>query len=406
MKKILKKALPLVLTALCMQAHAYSEDICYADNNNVDIKKVKNCWDMQCKDDDASGACVVGGITLYLKTTLLANPEEPSAARSILHFDQLWMMARAAGLSLQDALVVASYSEATDKGTYTEHNINPMLNYTTASIPGVNRNNIAGGGPWFHFVPRSGDPATAPHTDDGSLSYNPASSLPFGPYELPLTHIRNWAFGKIPVLCAFAITNPDGSCNTSADIFVSYAAIGPTSIPEHYYLGPVAINSASNPDPNTAYSGTLMGLGIYLHSLGDRVSHYKCSEYSFITEPTPKHYALSFPEDRCGQIEHGLMHYTETGHAPVPARSTLTQDYYFNEIVQWLALHPQYRSHPPLVMSAGSVPIDFDQLKARITYAIGQGGAAERLSALCNAALVFGLGWHDGNTQCDYSSTY
>lgn len=403
--KLLLMPVSIALLGPSQPAMAFSEDICYNDNVNVDITAVKNCWDMQCKDNNASGACAVHGAELYLKTTLLASPKDPSAARSSLHFDLAWIMARAAGFSAQNATVVASYSAATDKGYYTDYNANPANNYSTVSMSGVERNNLLAGGPWFHFVPRNGNPATAPYSSDGSLNYNPSATLPFGPYELPLTHIRNWAFGSVKTLCNFAITNVDGSCADRGVISVSYAALGPTSLPPiNTALGAVQIDQ-DNTVLNNAFSGTPMGLGIYIHALGDRVSHYKCSDYSFITQDAPAHYVLVYPEGHCGQIEHAMLHYSETGTSPTPARDGIALDYYLSEMTQWLKAHPQYAEHAPLLLP-GRGPIDMNQIKARLLQAISEGGAAQRLMGLCNTAHDYGMGWHDGNLACSYHSAY
>lgn len=388
---------------LAAPASAFSEDVCHENNGNLDLTRVENCWDLQCMDDGDSGACVVQGFTEYLNATMIETPGDTTEPRSALHFDLVWVLARAAGMSSANATTVASYSQSPDFGGYTHFNQVSAANYTTEDVPGLERSDLSNGSPWFHFVPRSGSPLTAPRTSDGSLPYNPSSTTAvFGGYEGTLNNIRNWAFGRAPKLCAFGLTDSTGKCLAGRTVRATYAMFGPTQVQVLHASGDVNLDPA-DAGLNARLAGTLPALGIYLHALGDRISHYYCSEDAFVTKALLTEWRVDYPNTQCGQTQHAMMHYPEVGHDELPERTLIAQDLFWKEINAWLAKYPAQRSYTALNIPGKGV-ISLTALTADLDNALKQGGAAQRMSAVCEVSKNYGLGWHDGNGSCSYSA--
>lgn len=388
---------------LAAQASAFSEDVCHANNGNLDLTRVENCWDLQCMDDGDSGACVIQGFADYFNATMIETPGDTTEPRSGLHFDMVWVLARAAGMNAGNATTLASYSQSPDFGGYTHHNQVGAMTYTTEDVPGLIRSNLVKGSPWFHFVPRTGNALLAPRTSDGSLPYNPASATAvFGSYEGPLNNMRNWAFSKAAKLCMFGLTNSSGACLTGQKIRTTYAMFGPTQAPVLQTMREVDLDPA-DPGLNGRLAGTLPAFGIYLHALGDRISHYYCSEESFLKKGLLNEWSLDYPNTQCGQTQHALMHYPEVGHEDIPERTLIAQNLFWKEINQWLAKNPSYRAHAALQIP-GKGSISLSALNTDLENALMNGGAAQRMSAICSVAKNYGLGWHDGNANCQYSA--
>ena len=437
----LQVVLTLVAATLAGPSWAFSEDLCwsYVDATTTSgpiIPKPFNCWDLQCKDQPAAnssaGACARQGLETYIDAAVL----ETLHARNSLHFDTVYLLARMLGMSLADARKLAIYDEASDFGAYRHYDISGQ-NVIDASedILGVRRTNLPTNGFWLHFVPW--------YRGEGSsvtsvLSYTPGTGMasPFPATERPLSHLRAWAFGQQSELCEFGLTEGSGSVG---------ACLGGSGSKTLYYdlpllAGPGDVVDARVPettpvswqrvkrttgagsectDRETCFdrsfsgkSGSIEALGLYLHSLGDRLSHHFCSEGSAIStswmgEGTPSNsadYYLFYP-DICGTMAHIMLHYPETGQDEVPERSTEAIQLAAQEIAQWIAA-TGYSSTGAVTPRPGFPAVsNTGAVVELIRRAIAKGPAADRLSALCNIARAgYGLEWHDGNTNCQYEA--
>jgi len=110
---------------LSQNAYAFSEDICFAYKKNGAAGPQDtiwpipfNCYDLTCVDGPAQSGgapiCAIKGMFSYLNTSLRHNLH----GHNSLHFDVVWLEARALGMSRTDADLLATYSQSTDLGHY------------------------------------------------------------------------------------------------------------------------------------------------------------------------------------------------------------------------------------------------------------------------------------------------
>ncbi len=419
-------------------AAAFSEDICYAyqkDTIGLDtdavIPRPFNCTDLNCSDgtdgDNQGASCAVSGFGTLVAADMLYKLH----GRNSVHFDVVWLLGRVMGLSKQDSNDLAAFNQATDLGHYRNFDYTgTQVLFESENIEGVQRTNKDTDGFWFHFVPWYRQPSDT--EDQHSLTYDSSHSKgesPFPEWEVPLNHVRAWAFGQRKTLCSFGITQTDalgyppldGSCypeNQPARLDFYLTMFGPVAVDETTEIFGQKIQPCDNEndrsgEQDTCYktdydqqiSGDIKALGIYLHMLGDRLSHFLCSDYSAIeaeaqdgkttVDQFKLRYALS-----CGTGTHLAMHVRETGHTPVPERTRDTVQYTLNEIDDWIQT-TGYVRQPTYVADSK----ERDRIVERILEeAIPQTCAAHRLEALCKIAHDYGLGWHDENPSCSYQA--
>lgn len=422
-------------------AYSFSEDICYefVDESKTTINPLPfNCWDITCKDSapnyNPKRPCATTGLETYINAAF----QDKYHGRNLLHFDVVWLLARMLGMPKADADKLAAYSEATDLGTYTHYDYlgNPISGSTTDDIYGVQRTNAATLGFWFHFPPwyrLSGMTQTT-----SSLTYTTPDgvSSPWPAQEAPLTHLRAWAFGKRDSVCEFGITS-DVSIDTAACINngggaktldFTFPIVNP------YRPGDIATldwqriqqkaegdTSCVTTDNTTVHDtcyisgydaarmGTLEALGIYLHVMDDRLSHYACNDASSIDTLPSGNFRLRYA-DSCGSATHAVLHYNETGHSPVPERSLNAIRYTFYEISNWIT----WKKNQPggyvteVITNASNYPAvstaNADSIVDMIGKALPRGIADYRIKALCKIAVKgYNLGvWHDNSSDCKY----
>ncbi len=418
---------------------AFSEDLCWAyqdpaaQSGPLDPKPF-NCWDLQCKDspngNTPAGACVAQGALTYVDAAVL----ETLHARNSLHFDVVYLLARLQGMSLSDARKLAVFDAATDFGQYRHYDAGGQnVLAMSDDILGVRRTNFSTNGFWLHFVPwfrGSGSETTS------TLVYTPSggATAAFPSTERPLNHLRAWAFGAQTELCEFGLTagsGVTGSCFGDGNAKTLYYDLpllaGPNDIVDarQPQISPlewqrVARSSSAGSDCtdrnacfDRSYSsktGTLEALGIYLHSLGDRLSHHFCSDHASIGttwqgEGTPNSsadYYLFYP-DICGTMAHVLLHYPESGQEEVPERSENAIRLAMREIAEWVRVRGYSAAGPVLPRAGYPAVANLDAIVQLVSSAIAKGPAAERIGALCQIARNgYGLEWHDGSADCQY----
>jgi len=422
-------------------ASAFSEDVCYSyavagAKSGPIVPKPFNCWDLQCNDhpEDAKrpGACVVTGLATLVDAAVI----EGVHVRNSLHFDVTYLLARLHGMRLDDARKLAVYNEATDLGKYQHYDQSGVrVIDDSVDIEGVRRTNFSTSGFWLHFVPWFRGDGGA---DESILTYTPGtgSAAPFPISERPLNHLRAWAFGQQNELCEFGLTEGNGATGTClgtgqpTTLYWDLPVLsGPHDLVDVRMRQTVGlqwqrtkrVEGASDDckDRDTCYdraysskNASIEALGIYLHSLGDRLSHHHCSDGSAIDtawrgEGAPNNPAslyLFYP-DICGTVAHTALHYAETGHDLVPDRTRDAIGIAAQEIGQWVAL-TGYRHRAPVSPRDGFPGVsDVDALVASIVKATSQAAAADRIAALCRLARDgYGIDWHDGNATCSYEA--
>ncbi len=391
----------VVLHLQAGRAFGFAEDVCqsYLDGGAQSAVNADafNCNDLQGLDGEGG---VLSGMVTYARTIAGSF-----YARSSLHFESAWIIARLYGMADADALKVAAYSQATDLGTFTPYDSSgaAMEAATTDDIDGVTRLNLDTYGFWLHYVPwykraaRSGKVKSR-------LFYRktPGRPSPFARAERPLNHIRDWALGRRDSLCSFGMTGAGSRCYSgvgpgSATLSLSAPLFGPVRTDEEQVTLGDQIVSPADGAWAAAQAGSLEALGIYLHAMIDRLSHHFCSDKSPIVEDrgSSPRYRLYY-DQACGQLLHVTLHYREAGHWPVPPRSKRALRYMSFEIPVWMD-----ETNYPAEAQAGRRKIAVALRK--ISKALSINDADARIAGLKAVAEHYGLGWigsdHAGTFQ-------
>lgn len=401
------KTASLVLLAVslsCGTAHAFQEDVCPDGAGGW-----RDCIVNPCAPGSETVFCGVASAVSALSSTFL-TPITGKGARSTIHFDATYLLAQAAGFSARDAYVVAAYDAATDMGQYVHRDqhgglaVDPQDCTGTAprtdcwllsqTIGGVVRNNFRDGGLFFHFM-------ASAHDERAGEGLTPAVDDP--QREPFLYRLRRWAYDGGP-LCVAGLTDAAGSA-----CFVSAVRSTPSLAGRMPYESEgsaltsvdwvstvaeqrVATDPASGANTPAAELRSyiapedlpLARLGIYLHALADRVSHYRCVDASDVEgprdadagtivlnplmdllyqtalhlgtlaaylqslQPTPllhdPDFLFVYDVQECDQSSHFLRHSWETGHdhatlAPEQQTTVHGLRAVFDELLRYAAAH-------------------------------------------------------------------
>ncbi|MFD4179589.1 hypothetical protein [Rhodococcus sp. NPDC058514] len=306
------------------QAHGFAEDICYT----VGGAPPHSCAPLppSCPPDDPNGP--ICGLEAFVRYGYTLR--QPLGGRSLVHADSTYIIARAVGFSVRDAYWIAAYDEATDLGIFAARDMNGQLvadadASTTKDISGLVRTHFATGGFLYHFLPTMRGPldpqpnGLRPDVDD------PA-------HEVMLTHVRRWAMagpGSSAPLCTGGFTNlsanGDYATGTScygdsqpAQINGVYSVQTPISIPFNNVTGEQVISDQVRSSQFDSWIGDdswNARIGIYIHALGDRISHHVCTDAGTITPPLPDRpeFRIDLNKPTCDQGPHAVRHEYETG---------------------------------------------------------------------------------------------
>lgn len=446
-------------------ARAYSEDVCRfhvqqgrTTNPDQVYDLLFNCFDLECLDGpdagDSAAACTVSGLMTYLGATLAptADGSPRIHASSSLHFDSSYLLGRIAGFDHPTAVDFATYVQGTDVGVFrATARTGGTAGATTggplradlqpgnvaANIYGLGRMNEETSGFWLHYLPWLSD-GTRQRNAVTVRAYrrvlaDPASSN-LDEIEAPLFHLRSWAWaaGGARPLCRLGFANGDGSCVADQRVFLHVNLLGDAVAEEGLIaLGPQAVTqnadgSWQTTERSIALSGTPQALGIYLHALGDRLSHNLCLQDSPLQpasgeiDGTPYQWELRFT-DTCGQVTHALHHYLETAHGSnVPPRAGDGLELVIRELAAWALAHQLAPATPrtgyPAFLRNGKLNEGFVKAMlgsrdgssasaGKLTKALVEPCANLRVAALCRLARDgYGLDWYDGNASCSYPS--
>lgn len=307
-------------------AGAFAEDICYSKAG----VPATNCASLPpgCTlQEPTTAACRADAAT-----RVAVSGARPGSGRSLIHSDATYIMAHAIGFSTEDAYWIAAYDEATDLGSFAPTNIDgtPAPNaaaLTTADVGGLVRTNFATGGLLYHFVAPMKDSSNQqpdglhPDVDDAK-------------HEVMLAHVRRWALagpGSAVPLCTggFTVESANGDYATGASCYGGADSVpvrgllsleSPIAIPFATRTGLQIISGDVRSDQFDSWTGgnsraADARTGVYLHVLGDRISHHRCTDASQIEPPAKTHegFREDMNNDECNQGTHALRHLYETG---------------------------------------------------------------------------------------------
>lgn len=343
-----------VAVSLCIwvtgQVLAFGVDVCFNDPAQ-EPNPIRNCIDVgeMCRKQPLPP---VKELRCRLRATAdslsgLSGGNAIIGGRSLLHSDSLYLMAQVMGYSPWQAYQMMIYAEATDQSTYEPFDQNgaPMMSETdietchssgmlsavsclgiTPVLYGLYKFNDETGGQLLHLHARFGADATQPQATGFPTDY---FSLENAGQEMLLTNLRAWAFGERDDLCVSGVTespdDPLAACIESGWLdfpmnFFGFAIAA--AVPFRADLGTFIVHDRdgltvkSDSADFSAYiphDAGLARMGIYLHSLGDRVSHHKCTDVSWFYEVVEGRYNSVYPPRECGQGGHFLWHVWEQG---------------------------------------------------------------------------------------------
>jgi len=318
---LLGALLLVIFTGRPTPAFAFAEDVC-AEGGTWTV-----CSLNPCPPGAGSQGIVCGAISML--TTVVSGLVRGDGSRSTIHFDSIYLLAQAAGFSPADAYAVAAYDQAVDTGQFTYRSEGGTIpvnasdcggasppaacELITADISGLDRNNFQDGGTFFHFQTI---PNTAPTINGLAPAISDPASEPFLYYE------RRWAYGQGP-LCMAGLVGSNNACFVSKFRKVSNLlgympfATGTTidTVSWVAVIGEqqVAVNPATGALTPASQLGSyvpaallpLAKLGIYLHSLQDRISHHICVDIS--TQQGPRGPSLPIPLNVLPNTVFGLL---------------------------------------------------------------------------------------------------
>lgn len=309
-------------------ASAFTEDVCFGSGS------AESCYNMgTCEQGDESAACKARAVSSA--ATNLGD------GRSMVHFDATYLIARLVGFNMQQGYLIAAYDQATDLGQYVPLDVNgdPLVSAssckrtrtdpsactgTTGVIDGLTRTNTSTGGTFLHL--------SMPYNPDGTdLVSDPDDQYPDvedADHEVLLSNLRAWVYDG-DALCVGGLSDlASGACWGSSP-YPTGALWGDVPVIGYTDGVPLSIDmdvqtvKTTGSVPSTSMALAMPAahvpyarLGVYMHLLQDRVSHYLCGNASVMYEdPTdPQDVFADYSADECDQIHHAIRHAWETGY--------------------------------------------------------------------------------------------
>lgn len=340
-----------------------------------------------------------------------------TGARSMIHADSVYLLAKAVGLQDIVAYFIAAYSDTPDRaeegfilmvptsgGGYTQYT-DPL--HKTIALPGLYRDYPTGNG--IHFPLVRGTPSATP---------DPTDTIHEG-----VSRLRSWALGTNQYPCLGGLTLPSGR-GASLSYFSGTKCYVQSSSPTSsisFERGAYLVNSIANvggypsgdqpfasttPTTSpckmseaissgcsyvfagdlvaalTASTGRLCGnvvplaplqMGVYLHSLMDRVSHTPMLG-SLTMSGSAKDLAFS-PNDVTPSYGHPYLHFEEVGiPRPLSSRTEKALNLAYDELAKFAALNRG--------LAGGTVKAKSSVVPPLVHTVLTQRSAADRLAKL------------------------
>lgn len=346
------------------RAMAFGVDVCFNDPT-VESQILRNCIGVQqmCRRQPLPPAREVRCRVRATADSLsgLSGGNAIIGGRSLVHSDAAYLMAQLLGFSPWQAYQIMIYAEATDQSTYepSDQKGRLMLDAQviqacyesdmtdsfsclgiTPKLNGLYKFNDTTGGQLLHLHARY-SPDHSPAGPDMEPLLQPTEAPPVTPFptdytseenahqEILINNLRAWAFDQRDDLCVSGVTadlmDPLSPCVTEGTLnfpmhFFGFAIAA--AVPFQAELGRFIVDDLdgrrveSSSEQFAAYIPhdlRMAKMGIYLHSLADRISHHKCTDVSWFQQTSTTAFDSVFPALDCGQGGHFLWHAWEQG---------------------------------------------------------------------------------------------
>lgn len=325
----------LALTVFCLPliAYGFADDLCF----DINTGKMFNCVEAHdnCAPPVTSKVCK----TQIAKYTVdsVSTTKYP---RSMIHMDATFYIAQAVGIHYDAAHRIAAYDQAIDLGDYVPVDLrgNPIVNpdlcegnkppaeckYFAKPLNALIRTSLGTGGTFFHY----GALNNPKHQPVNGL--NPLKNDPL--IETMITNLRAWIFVD-NFLCTAGLNGFQvGTCYLKSNgmpgqIYGTIPTLEHDDRADVQYKIVIEEQVLHEDEHIKIYASDLSAyvgaseaddvkMGIYLHTLQDRISHHSCLDVATLSSPstTPgENFVAEYPRVSCHQGIHLLWHTWETG---------------------------------------------------------------------------------------------
>lgn len=402
-------------------ANAFGVDVCFNDPEATG-KIITNCIGVNkyCRKQPLRPIEATQCRVLATADSLggLSGTNDIIGGRSTLHSDSAYLIAQLTGFSAWQAYQIMIYSEATDQSAYEPFNESGELMMSademdacyksgmsyrkclaiTPKLSGVYKFNDKTGGQLLHlharFTKDNLPPPSTPYPTDYLSEQNVVS-------ERLINNLKAWAFGERPDACVSGITldpaDVDSACVEGRLLnfpmnFFSFGYAG-AAIPFKAETGvfiinenPKVLSTESDMDSYMPHDPKMVRLGVFLHSLADRVSHHMCTDESYFYETETGDYNSVYSAVPCAQGNHFLWHAWEQGtnQKKINNEEFRTLERALNEI--WNVLETRART-----LNLSPRPVNRDQSIRALVFAMGIYNPVQRLKAVTRLIEYYGL---------------
>ncbi|MDG1987411.1 MAG: hypothetical protein P8J18_05500 [Halieaceae bacterium] len=341
----------IIFNSFAQLAISFGVDVCFNDPEQ-DPQVIRNCIAVNeyCREQPLEPEYKAFLCRVLATSDSLSGLSGTNAiigGRSLVHSDSVYLIAQLNGFSAWQAYQIMIYSEATDQSSYEPFDKSGSLMVSqdmiedcyqsnmesykeclalTPRLMGLYKFNDESGGQLLHLHSRYSESEEAPPTTQFPADYFSARQIDS---EVLLSNLKAWTFGMRDDLCVSGITkdigNPLSACLDSKhlDFPMNFFSFGVGSqVPFQAKLGTFVINENSESkvlSEESSFSAyiphdtRMAKLGIFLHTLTDRVSHHMCTDRSWFYEKEDGNFNSVFPSAPCGQGGHFLWHVWEQG---------------------------------------------------------------------------------------------
>jgi hypothetical protein len=364
------------------------------------------------------------------------NGNAPNA-RSMIHADSIYLLAKAVGLQDRVAYFLAAYGDTPDKdgqfilmlpactGGPTTYYPDTDPQHATIALPGLYRGSASGDS--IHFPLVTGTVAGTP---------NPTDTIHEG-----VSRLRSWALGSSSFPCFAGLTAPTGTGASLSYYSGAQCYVSSSPSPISFEGGTYHVNPTANVTSFATYqsgdqifsssSGLIIGtgsywfeddlqgqlnastgrladgvtpvpmailaMGVYLHSLLDRVSHAPALVPLTVSGPSTN---VSFDAKSTyfPSHSHAYLHFEEVGIPVLSPRTENALNLAYDELTAFAALNPTFMTSSPVVAPKSNV------VPPLVNTVLNQRSAAVRLARLEELSKTLGYSWlaQGSNVLCGH----
>jgi hypothetical protein len=347
--------------------------------------------------------------------------------RSMIHADSVYLLAQAVGLDGRAAYFIAAYGDTPDRaggqfilmvsasgGGYTPYE-DPL--HATIALPDLFRGSALGSA--IHFPLFTGNPRKiVPDSIHEGISRLRSWALGDGSGNFPTPCLGGLTFPSRPDLSYFQgdkcyVSSSDYSfeggayhINQSPNVSISITIPGGASSETSFQSGDQPFSGPSSKPfsatDKTEFADDLQGLlngspakfdgvhpvplallkiGVYLHSLMDRVSH--APVLTPLTVPTTSS-SSNFTGAIDWIIPHSYLHFEEVGIPTLSSRTETALSLAYDELALFAKQNPEFMAPHPVITAKSKV------VPALVNSVLNQRSAAARLSSLEKLSQTLG----------------